>query len=148
MKFLNFRITLKLYWRRVRTRGYYSRVDHFENVCLPKIQNNTDEYYLKVWKRIYTSEAIKRECNNILHIFEILLSMPFTNAKLERMGRVKTDFRNRLKRKHLDARLRISEEGSSVEYFNPDEAIDAWFVEKDCRLTTKPSTSYKKRVIF
>ena len=75
--------------------------------------------------------------------------MTFTNAKLERMfsriGRVKTDFRNRLERKHLDACLRISEEGPSVEDFNPDEAIDACFAEKDRRLTAKPST-YKKRV--
>ena len=48
-------------------------------------KNNPYNYYLKTWKRVFTSEAVKNECGNLLHIFEILLIMPFTNPKLERM---------------------------------------------------------------
>ena len=82
------------------------RVEHVENLCI-------SDDYLKTWKRVFTSVAVKNECGNILHIFEILLIMPFTNAKLERMfsrmARVKTDYRNRLKRSKLDSCLRICE---------------------------------------
>ena len=65
--------------------------------------------------------------------------MPFTNAKLERMFspmlRVKSDWRNRLTRDHLDSLLRINEEGESLKIFNPEPAISLWFNNKVRRLT-------------
>ena len=49
-------------------------------------------------------------------------------AKLElafsRMNRVKTDRRSSLSRDRLDVLLRISEDGPSLEEFNPDASID------------------------
>ena len=62
-------------------------------------------------------EEIKSECSNMLHIIELLLVTPYSNAKLERMfkaiGRVKTDWRNQMGRDRLEPGLRISEEGVS-----------------------------------
>ena len=116
---------------------------------LPIIENNKSEHYLDLWKKIFTNNAVKQDCKNILYIFEILLITPFTNAKVERgfsrMARVKTDYRNRLKRTRLDACLQISEEGIALASFNPDPAIDVWYGEKVWRLTSTPHRYPKNR---
>ena len=41
--------------------------------------------YLDVWSRVLTSEEFWKECANVLHIIELLLITPFSNAKLKRM---------------------------------------------------------------
>ena len=50
---------------------------------LPLVKNNKCIRYLDIWSKVFTSETIKEECKNILHIFEIMLIVPFTNAKVE-----------------------------------------------------------------
>ena len=69
---------------------------------LPLVMNNKCVKYLGVCSKVFTSETIKEECKNILYIFEIMLIVHFTNAKVERifskMNRVKTDLQNRLSR--------------------------------------------------
>ena len=66
----------------------------------PMLHNSPNESYLEIWHRIFTNNEVMAECQNIMHIFEILMIVPFTNAiakrLLSRMNRVKTDFRNRL----------------------------------------------------
>ena len=62
-----------------------------------------------------TKEAyVKEDCSNVLHLIELMLIVPFTNAKVERlfsrMNIVKTDLRNRLCHARLDICLRIGEE--------------------------------------
>ena len=76
---------------------------------------------------------------NVMHLFEIFLVVPFTNALVERlfsrMNRVKTDFRNRLSRSRLDTCLRVGEDRStSIEDFNPDRVIECCWNEKRRRL--------------
>ena len=61
------------------------------------------------------------------------------------MNRVKTDWRNKLRRDRLDVLLRISEEGPSVEDINPDPAIDAWYNDKVRRLSAGPHKYPTKR---
>ena len=61
------------------------------------------------------------------------------------MNRVKTDWRNNLKRDRLDSCLRISEEGKSLEEFNPDEAIDAWYEKKVRRISAARPHRYPKK---
>ena len=60
--------------------------------------------------------------------FRTFLICPVTNSKLERlfslMNRVKTDWRSSLSRDRLDVLLRISEDGPSLEEFNPGASID------------------------
>ena len=114
---------------------------------IPLVANNPNEHYLNVWKRVLTNKEIKIECKNVLHIFEILLYIPFTNAKVERgfsmMARVKTNFRSQLSRSHLSACFRISEEGLDIKDFIPDPAIDIWYQDKVRRLGSS-SHKYKK----
>ena len=119
-----------------------------QTYLMPIVANNPNEHYLKLWSKVLTNTEIKTECKNVLHIFEILLCTPFTNAKVERgfsrMARVKTDFRNQLGRERLSACFRISEEGSSITDFNPDPAIELWYNDKVRRLGSS-SHKYKKR---
>ena len=65
--------------------------------------------YLDVWSGVFTSSEFQEDCANVLHIIELLLITPFSNAKLKRMfstmRRVKTDWRNRLGRDGLEASL-------------------------------------------
>ena len=74
---------------------------------------------MEIWERVFSNENIIEECENVLHIFKILLIMPFSNAKLEcmfsRMLRVKNDWRNRLSCDQLSAALMIWEEGPDIE---------------------------------
>ena len=69
-------------------------------VPLIQNQNKKDSKYLDIWAKVFQSPSIQEECRNVLHILEVLLVVPFTNAKVERlfsrMNRVKTDSRNRL----------------------------------------------------
>ena len=108
----------------------------------PLLHNSPDESYLEVWHRTFINGEAMAECNNIMHIFEILLIVPFTNAIVEhlfsRMNRVKTDFRNRLSQSRLDTCLRVGEEGSDIKNFDPDCIIDRWWIEKDRRLKSGP----------
>ena len=48
-------------------------------------ENDTTAKYLNIWERIFTNEETVQECNNILHLIEILLITPFSNGKLKRM---------------------------------------------------------------
>ena len=75
-----------------------SEWDVLKTFVIPIILNNERASYLEVWKMIFQNDTVKKECKNILLIFEIILVTPFTNAKVERMfsrmARVKTDWRN------------------------------------------------------
>ena len=111
-------------------------------------QDRRKSNYLDIWQKIFHNESIKQECKNVLHVFEIMLIVPFTNGKVEllfsRMNHVKTDIRNRLSRRRLDVCLRVGEEGPDVTGFDLDSVIDKWFADKTCRLTAGPH-NYGKR---
>ena len=83
------------------------------------IRNNSPKVkYLGICERVFSNENIIEECKNVLHIFEILLITPFSNAKLKlmfwRMLRVKNDCPNRLSHYRLSATLMICEEGPDI----------------------------------
>ena len=74
---------------------------------------------------------MQHECPNVLMIFELLMVVPFTNAKVERifsrMARVKIDWRNRFGLDRLDAVLRIGEDGPEMTNFDPLNAMTLWY---------------------
>ena len=99
-----------------------------------------------MWQKLLVNESVKSQCSDVLHVIELLLITPFTNAKFERMfsrmNRVKTDFRNRLSRERLENCLRISEEGCDIADYNPDNAIKKWYEGKVRRISSaKPQIS-------
>ena len=97
--------------------------------------------YLNVWQKLLENKSVKSQCSNVLHVIELLLTTPFTNAKLEqmisRMIRVKTDFCNRLSRERPENCLRISGEACDIADYNPDNVITKWYKGKVCRYPNK-----------
>ena len=82
-------------------------------------------------------------------ITEILLIVPFSNVKFERMFsrvvRVRTDWHNQRNRRNLDAFLQISEEGPQINKFNASESTDHWFNDQVGRLSFKNHRYPEKR---
>lgn len=85
--------------------------------------------YVDVWAKLFTSSK-KEALINILHLVEILLVVPISNALLERMfstmNRVHTDWRNCLGEKRVENLLRIWEEGTTADRFDPQPAVARW----------------------
>ena len=81
-----------------------------------------------------------------MHVTELLLITPFTNAKVEhlfsRMNRIKTILRNRLSTQRLEAQLRIGEEGCPLADFKADEALEYWLSQKTRRLSGAKPRNY------
>ena len=44
------------------------------------IKHNKALPYLDIWKRVFSNSELKPEWKNVLHLFEVLSVMPFTNA--------------------------------------------------------------------
>ncbi len=85
--------------------------------------------YVDVWAKLFSSSK-KESLSNILHVAEILLVVPISNAILERMfstmNRVHSDWRNCLGEKRVENLLRICEEGPSPENFDSQQALARW----------------------
>ena len=85
--------------------------------------------YLEIWPKLLKNKDVQASCN-VLHIIELFLITPFTNAKLKRMfsrlNRVKTDYCNRLGQERLKHLLRIGEEGQKIEEFDADAFMGFW----------------------
>lgn len=96
--------------------------------------------YTDAWAKLFTSSK-KDTLSNILHLVEILLVVPISNATLERMfsamNRVHTDWRNCLGEKRVENLLRILEDGSTVEQFDPKPALSRWC--NKCATQRRPS---------
>ena len=74
---------------------------------------------------------------NLLQLSELLFSLPFSNAHVERMFStlkiIKTEWRTLLKCDTLSDLLEIQGEGPPLVNFYPDEAVKLWW--EDCRTT-------------
>jgi len=85
--------------------------------------------YIDAWAKLFTSSK-KKALSNILHLVEILLVVPISNAHVERMfstmNRVHTDWRNCLGEKKVENLLRICEEGTTSDKFDPQPALHRW----------------------
>ena len=66
------------------------------------LHNSPYKSDLQIWHLTLTNNEVMPECPNVMHIFEILMIVPFENVIVEHllswMDRVKTDFCNRLSR--------------------------------------------------
>ena len=116
---------------------------------VPLINRNKNSTYLVLWKRVCLNIETKKEYHSVLHTFELLLVIPFKNAKLERMFsrmlRVKTNWRNRLNRQHFDTLLCIGQEGRTIGEFDPNDAMNLWFSDKVCCLIASQHKSCSEK---
>ena len=88
-------------------------------------------------------------CSNVLHIIELLIITPFSNAKLKRMfsrmNQVKTDFSKQLGKKRLETLLRIREEGPEIKDFDCDCYITMWYQDKLRWVSAAKPHNYPKK---
>ena len=106
--------------------------------------------YKKIWYQLSTSpDAVKWP--NILIICELLFSLPFSTAKVERLFStlkiIKNERRTNLSLSTLNDLLEVNAEGPTLSNFSPDSAIDLWWT--DCfsgrRVNQKHRKEYRKQ---
>ena len=92
--------------------------DVLKAYVLPMLTSIDSIDYLQTWFKLFKNKDIMSNCSNVLQIIELLLIMPFSNTKLERifswMNQVKTDFHDWLGQKRLETLLLIGEEGPEI----------------------------------
>ena len=85
----------------------------------------------------------------VLLLVELLLSIPISNAKVERMfslmNRVKTYFRASLSENTLNNLIRIQMEGPPFEEFDPTPVIQLWAMGATRRLNQRERKHYSAR---
>ena len=122
-----------------------SKWTHLKTYIFPMLHNSPNESYLEIWH----NNEVMAECQNIMHIFEILIIVSFKNAIVEhlfsQMNWVKTNFRNRLSRSRLDMCLRVGEEGPSIKDFELDHVINRWWTVKEWCLKSRPHNDPTKK---
>ena len=104
--------------------------------------------YRAVWWWLFHAPCAS-EWANVLILAELLLSLPASNANLERvfsqLNVIKSNKRTLLADDTLDDLLMVSTMNSPFKDFNPNKAIDLWWEDKVCRPTQKQRKKYKKR---
>ncbi len=89
------------------------------------------------------------EWSNVLILVQLLLSLPASNGKLERvfsqMNVIKTNKRSLLCNESLDDLLLLGIDGPPLKDFCPDAAINLWWKEKLRRPHQNPRKKYRKR---
>ena len=60
-------------------------MDLLEDYIFPMLHNSPKKSNLEIWHQIFTSNKLMTEYQNIMHIFKILMIVPFMNAIVERL---------------------------------------------------------------
>ena len=114
--------------------------------------NIKKESYKKIWFLLHNVPDATR-WPNLLLICELLFSLPFSTAKVERLFSmlkvIKTEKRTNLNISSMNDVMEINTEGPSLSTFTADPAIELWW--KDCsttrRVEQRPRTKYRKHKI-
>lgn len=106
--------------------------------------------YKKVWYQLYSSpDAVKWP--NILLVCELLFSLPFSTAKVERffsiLKIIKNERRTNLSCSTLNDLLEINTEGPTLSTFSAESAVDLWWSDSSTgrRVNQKPRKDYRQR---
>ena len=107
---------------------------------------------IDLWGKILILGKNKPNWKSISLIVKICLCAPFSNSSLERffshINIVKTETRNRLLQKSLNAIPAIRMFGTSLAEFNKayvKDCISKWYNDKDRRSGQRKRKAYKKR---
>ena len=106
--------------------------------------------YKKIWYQLQTSpDSVKWP--NVICLSELLFSLPFSTAKVERwffsiLKVIKNEERTRLSCSTLNDLLEIKTEGPPFCGFSSDAAVDLWWKDSSGRrVQQKPRKEYRKR---
>lgn len=113
------------------------------------ISLSTLDYRAVCW-RLFNAPSLS-EWSNDLTLVELLLSLPASNGKLERvfsqLNVVKTNKRTSLTNESLDDLLLLTSYTVPLKNFCPDDPIDLWWKDKVCRPHQRSRKQYKKRTV-
>ena len=105
--------------------------------------------YKRVWYQLYSSpDAVKWP--NILLVSELLFSLPFSTAKVERffstLKIIKNERRTNLSCSTLNDLLEVNTEGPTLSNFSADSAVDLWWSDSSSgrRVNQKPRKEYRR----
>ena len=106
--------------------------------------------YKKIWYQLKSSpDSVKWP--NIFLITELLFSLPFSTAKVERFFSVlkiiKNERRASLNCSTLNDLLEVNVEGPNLGNFSADSAVDIWWSNSNSgrRVNQKPRKEYRRR---
>ena len=122
-------------------------VDEIVDYCRSYV-NYTVDNYRRVW---YTlgSTPDSTKWHNLMLLSELLFSLPFTNAKVERafstLKNIKTEHRTSMHTTTLDDLMEIACEGPEFEKFSAEDAVHLWWEDQNRRPNQKPRKQYKPR---
>lgn len=92
--------------------------------------------YRKIWYQLFTSD----DCNswkNVLLVAELLFTLPFSTAKVERtfsnLKAIKSERRSKLNCSTLHDLLEVNTEGPNFENFSAESAVDLWWNDSSRR---------------
>ena len=104
--------------------------------------------YSEVWYQLYSSPD-STKWPNIMLVSELLLSLPFSTAKVERLFstlKIIKNERTNLSCSTLNDLLEVNTEGPTLSKFSADAAVDLWW--SDCsfgrRVNQKPCKEYRR----
>ena len=98
-----------------------------------RVESNT---YKKIWYQLRTTpDSVK--WHNVIQLCELLFSLPFSTAKVERLFSslkvVKNEKRTNLNCSTLNDLLEVKTEGPSVNNFSADAAMELWWKDSTGR---------------
>lgn len=104
--------------------------------------------YERVWYQLYSSpDAVKWQ--NILLVSELLFSLPFSTAKVERffstLKIIKNERRTNLSCSTFNNLLEVNTEGPTLSNFSADSVVDLWWSDSssDRRVNQKRRKEYR-----
>ena len=104
--------------------------------------------YRAIWWRLFNAPS-SSEWSNALILVELLLSLPASNGKLERvfsqLNVIKTNKRTSLSNESLDDLLLLTSDSVPLKDFCPDDAINLWWKDKVCQPQQSSRKLYKKQ---
>ena len=105
----------------------------------------SQDTHKKVWYQLHTVPDSSK-WPNVLQLSELLFSLPFSNAYVERVFStlkvIKTERRTNLKKQTLSDLLEIQVEGPPLAEFSPNEAVKLWW--EDCQTTRQVNQAPRK----
>ncbi len=108
------------------------------------------ESYRIIWFQLHSSPDAEK-WPNVLLISELLFSLPFSTAKVERLFStlkiIKNERRTNLSCSTFNDLLEVNTEGPTLSNFSPDSAVDMWWSDTASgrRVNQKPRKEYRKR---
>ena len=115
---------------------------------LTTVKNLSIDDYKRVWYILHTTHEAYKWPNLIL-LSELLFSLPFTNAKVERtfsnLKIIKNERRTSLLTTTLDDLMEINSEGPPFESFSAENAVSLWFRDTNRRPNQRTRKDYRPR---